>query len=230
MISTDSINDTRPVHGVVPDSHESGNGVACFCGDPWDPHFGTCSTKAREDLFALAQKAIIAPEPVIEEIYFLSRGENLDLIFDLTWIEKAMARDFGNKPDVIIETRKAIQFYLDSGDEILGYGRTRICFANGKDRVIKIPFTCEGYKASSNEVITYGNFQKRSDDDWTITSDWIPTAECRFFQIPCSNVPLLSMERVERPRFGEPRPEWVDCVDCGQVGYNSKGELVAYDL
>lgn len=225
MISTDSINDTRPVHGVVPYSHESGNGAACLCGDPWDPHFETCNTKAREDLFTRAQQVVIAPTPVIEDVYFLSPGENLDLVFDLEWIEKAMARNFGNKPDVIIETRKAIQFYLDSGDELIGYGRTRICFAGGKNRVVKIPFTREGYRASSNEVTTYENFQKNPAGDWT------PIAECRFFQLPFSNIPLLSMERlVEFPKFGELLPEWTYSVDCGQVGYNSKGELVAYDL
>jgi hypothetical protein len=160
----------------------------------------------------------------IEEIYILPDGETSDLIFDLEWIETAMARDFEDSPTVIIETRKAIQYYLDSDAELIGYGRTRICFAHRGARVVKIPFTREGYQASSREVSTYENFQKDPN------AGWIPTAECRFFKLDFANIWLLSMERVVRPEFGEPRPDWVDSVDCGQVGYNSAGELVAYDL
>lgn len=163
------------------------------------------------------------PAKSIEEIYSLP--ESLDMEFELEWIEKAMARDFSDNPSVIIETRKAIQFYLDSGAEFLGYGRTRIVFAEDAERVIKIPFTSEGYRASSGEVKTYENFHKDPD------AGWIPTAECFFTQIEGINIWLLSMERMQEfPRFGAPRPDWVDSVDCGQVGLNSKGELVAYDL
>lgn len=165
------------------------------------------------------------PVQPIEEIYSFGAGENSDLSFDLEWIEKTMARDLGDLPNVVLETRKAIQFYLDSGAEFLGYGRTRICFADGADRIIKIPFTLEGYQGSSREVSTYENFQKNPD------AGWIPTAECSFVKIKGADIWLLSMERLlEFPKFGEPRPKWVDSVDCGQVGYNSKGELVAYDL
>lgn len=163
-------------------------------------------------------------EKPIEEIYFLPEGDNLDLTFDLEWIEGKMARDFQDNLSVIIETRKAIQYFLDSDAELLGYGRTRICFASGKNRVVKIPFTREGYQASSREVSTYENFQKEPE------KDWIPTAECKFFKFDFANIWLLSMERVIRPIFGEALPDWVDSVDCGQVGYNSDGKLVAFDL
>jgi hypothetical protein len=39
---------------------------------------------------------------------------------------------------------------------------------------------------------------------------------------------MLSHE--EKRKFGYRRPEWARHVDCEQIGYNTKGELVAYDL
>jgi hypothetical protein len=163
-------------------------------------------------------------ETSIVDLYDLELTGSVDLSFDLECIEMALHRDFQDTPAAIAETRKAIKFYLNSGAELLGYGRTRICFLEDDNRVIKIPFTREGYQASSREVHTYENFKKDPE------AGWIPTAECYFTQVAGIDIWLLSMERVIRPQFGDPRPPWVDSVDCGQVGYNSAGELVAFDL
>lgn len=41
---------------------------------------------------------------------------------------------------------------------------------------------------------------------------------------------ILVMELIDT-KFLKPeeQPEWVDFVDCAQVGFNRKGKLVAYD-
>lgn len=38
------------------------------------------------------------------------------------------------------------------------------------------------------------------------------------------------LTRQEKAELGYMRPEWANDVDCEQIGYNRKGELVAYDL
>lgn len=71
----------------------------------------------------------------------------------------------------------------------------------------------------------------------------VPIAECHL--LPDG---VLMMERVksvnnlnehegadqlsytERQKLGYQRPFWASSVDCEQIGYNAKGELVAYDL
>lgn len=71
----------------------------------------------------------------------------------------------------------------------------------------------------------------------------VPIAECHL--LPDG---VLMMERVksvnnlnvhegadqltvdEMRKFGYKRPDWAGSVDCGQIGYNRNGELVAYDL
>lgn len=45
---------SRPVHGMIPGSHERGNGPECRCGAGWDRYYETCANKTREDLLALA--------------------------------------------------------------------------------------------------------------------------------------------------------------------------------
>jgi hypothetical protein len=71
----------------------------------------------------------------------------------------------------------------------------------------------------------------------------VPIAECHL--LPDG---VLMMERVksinnlnadegaemltyeERRKLGYLRPHWANAVDCEQIGYNAKGDLVAYDL
>lgn len=163
-------------------------------------------------------------ETSIVDLYDLDLNGAVNYSFDLECIEMALHRDFYDNQAAIVETRKAIKFFLNSCAELLGYGRTRICFLDDDNRVIKIPFTREGYQASSGEVRTYENFKKDPE------AGWIPTAECYFTQVAGIDIWLLSMERVVRQEFGDPRPEWVDSVDCAQVGWNAASELVAYDL
>ena len=57
----------------------------------------------------------------------------------------------------------------------------------------------------------------------------IPLAKCRLHK-PSG---VLIMEYVENARFSTDEdhdlPDWVNSIDCQQVGYNRKGELVCYD-
>jgi hypothetical protein len=89
-----------------------------------------------------------------------------------------------------------------------------------------------GSQASAREIENYENFSHLSEiEHFDPEVDYIPTAACRYLKTGFSHITLLTMERIwEFPKAYDDLPRWVDWVDCGQVGYNSKGELVAYDL
>lgn len=107
----------------------------------------------------------------------------------------------------------------------LSSGRNRdVYFLPGKKYIVKIP---------RNED---GMWDNATEHDWRHAKDaWSQTFRCN---ANCRMVPgsyLLVMEYVRpvdsdeiRAMFGEV-PDWVGCVDCGQVGLNRKGELKAYD-
>lgn len=122
---------------------------------------------------------------------------------------------------------EAMRHFADKGAKVIGYGRTRVVFEFDDENVVKIPFTGEGYMASGYEVKS-SNYYKENPVD-----AYIPTADCRFETIAIgdSEIDVLVMERVTHARLGyKDLPDWVMSVDCGQVGYNSRGVLVAYDL
>jgi hypothetical protein len=101
----------------------------------------------------------------------------------------------------------------------IAQGRHRLVFES-QHCVIKIPLNAEGDMANCNEQYT---FRKNRDDIY---------ARCR--QVQIGDMYVLFMEKV-RTRFNpydknEKFPDWVDSIDCGQVGFNSKGKLVAYDF
>lgn len=102
-------------------------------------------------------------------------------------------------------------------------GRTRAVFDRGDGYVIKVPMNGEGYASNGREVNCY-----QMEDPYT------PVAECWHqddYSITPKGVPTLIMEKVEHCRADyRDMPDWVMSVDGGQVGYNKKGELVAYDL
>lgn len=102
-------------------------------------------------------------------------------------------------------------------------GRTRAVFDRGDGYVIKVPINGEGYFSNSREVNGY-----------QMEDPYIPVAECWHqddYSITPKGVPTLIMEKVEHCKLDyRDMPDWVGSVDCAQVGYNKKGELVAYDL
>ncbi len=53
-------------------------------------------------------------------------------------------------------------------------------------------------------------------------------AKCRLIHTS-DNRNVLVMEKVEYAEYQSNMPFWVDFIDCQQVGFNFKGQLVAYD-
>lgn len=138
-------------------------------------------------------------------------------------VEASLDRNFDDAPEIIIALRSVIREFIDSNAEFLGCGTTRICFSYGDDQVVKIPINWHGIDDSNNEADTYAIFAE--------TGEGIPTASCNFAKFDNDNILLLVMERLRSfPDSRKDLPDWTDFVDCCQVGYNSAGELVAYDL
>lgn len=97
-------------------------------------------------------------------------------------------------------------------------GRTRAVFDMGNGYMMKVPFNDEGEYANGNEV------RASAADDPAI-----PIAECFYNKV--GDVDVIMMEKVDRITVDYSRmPDWVGYVDCGQVGLNRQGKLVAYDL
>lgn len=122
--------------------------------------------------------------------------------------------------------RQAVRMLINSGAEWVGTGTSRICFSYpGSNTVIKVPFSEEGQEASLTEAKASQDFQK-------FPKICIPIADCSLVDFTTTfGMKLLVMERLfEFPTVRIALPDWVARVDCGQVGYNSKKQLVAYDL
>lgn len=102
-------------------------------------------------------------------------------------------------------------------------GRTRAVFDRGDGYVIKMAIDYEGQSANGYEASCY-----EKQDEYS----YIPVAQC-FIEMS-GNVPLLIMEKLDvdtaQGMSYRDLPQWVGSVDCKQVGFNSAGELVAFDL
>lgn len=99
---------------------------------------------------------------------------------------------------------------------VLATGRTRIVFLKNNHEVIKLPLNEEGLEAQYTEAQTYKKNKKRNI-----------FAKCSL--VHDNDIPVLTMERVRPIMTIKDPPEWVGFIDCEQVGYNSLGQLVAYD-
>lgn len=138
-------------------------------------------------------------------------------------VDLRLSLDFGDSPKLIDAIRATINHFLEMEAEFLGAGRTRIVFALDEDRIVKIPFSNEGLSASGNEAMQCEAYSK--------TGEGIPVADCEFVLFAGVGIEVLVMERLRSfPARADELPGWADFVDCRQVGYNSKGELVAFDL
>lgn len=112
---------------------------------------------------------------------------------------------------------------------VFGRGRHRTVFASDK-YVVKIPHHEEGQKANEEEHQRYVTAS---------AEDKLRMAKCKLKEI--GGLKVVIMERVQRaydlcdytPReadLPDECPEWIDeDVDCRQVGYDRKGNLVAFD-
>ena len=131
--------------------------------------------------------------------------------------ERGMATD-GWPTDYAKSTKKLlIKLYRKYGAP--DTGRTRAVFKTGEGEVIKVAFTNEGDVSNRNEV-----------QNSKLEEPFIPSAAARYEKL--NNVDVVIMEEVQivMVRNYNDYPDWVGYVDGAQVGYNKKGELVAYDL
>jgi hypothetical protein len=111
----------------------------------------------------------------------------------------------------------------DKGFKKLGQGRHRCVYLCPSGHyVIKFPINSDGEVANIEEAQAYKNGRGC-------------VAKCRLFEY--NEACCLIMEAVAFPDDGEAwhqwsqtLPKWVKYIDCWQVGYNRKGELVAYDF
>ncbi len=104
-----------------------------------------------------------------------------------------------------------------------GIGNQRVAYRTRSGRyVVKFPRD----DASGGECDNEFEYRSHHGDIW------FPTARCRL--VTLSGRPCLVMEFVQAIDYDSnppplPLPEWTHGVDCQQVGYTRRGELVAYD-
>lgn len=126
-----------------------------------------------------------------------------------------------NSPDLLALYER----YFDRANSMT-YGRNRAVFFFDKF-VVKLPMNWGGV----------------GDNDWEGSISNGPDAESCSWQVLFARTrlayvnqyPIVFMERVEHAKYNDLRqlygkvPDWVGCVDCGQVGFTRSGKLVAYD-
>jgi hypothetical protein len=148
--------------------------------------------------------------------------EYKDSVATMEYIKRQM-QEFDGDPYHAI-TLKQINLYRKKYGEP-SVGRTRAVFDRGDGYVVKVPINGEGFAANSREVIT-----SEAEDPYT------PVADCyhdTVYDVSSEGVSVLVMEKLTFdgvPKSYKDLPDWVMSVDGGQVGYNKKGELVAFDL
>ena len=103
--------------------------------------------------------------------------------------------------------------------ELVGSGRHRETWRRG-NCVIKIPLCNYGVEDNWQERKLWLKYRTTDKDD-------VQYARCRLI----ANW-LLMMEYVEpyhRTKCFQDLPKWTHYIDCGQVGFNRRGKLLAYD-
>jgi hypothetical protein len=115
------------------------------------------------------------------------------------------------------------------------YGGKALSIEQGRNRrvyvmkayVVKVPVNQDGI-ADNHWEGSVSNSSQYPQSDWQVQF-----ARTRLvFQ---NGIPIVYMERVEEATSGAIHnrlgrvPNWIGCVDCGQVGFTKRGALVAYD-
>ena len=102
------------------------------------------------------------------------------------------------------------------GFKVVGQGRHRrgMLFPSGK-YILKVPINTEGQQANEEEA-------ERYQTDYSEKG-----ARCRM--IDYKGFPCLVMEAVKPNLYSSSDCPFLHEVDCGQVGMNRKGKIVAYD-
>ena len=94
-------------------------------------------------------------------------------------------------------------------------GRNRLVFES-RGVVIKLPLNDYGMHDNEREARKYR--ERRY---------FHPMAPCRLAKL--FDIPLVVMQKVDTKVPYQDLPEWAAQVDCGQVGRDRRGALVAYD-
>ena len=106
-------------------------------------------------------------------------------------------------------------------------GRTRNVFVMPNGYVVKIPKNLDGFADNDWEGSVSNSEESLGSDDF------VQYARTRLAYL--DECPIVFMEEVVHASEKEIEkrlgfvPDWVGSVDCGQVGFNRAGLLVAYD-
>lgn len=106
-------------------------------------------------------------------------------------------------------------------------GRNRNTFLMPGNYVVKLPKSWEGYGDNDWEG-SISNAEENLNSPYHVQ---YPKTRLLYVE----DIPILFMEKVkpiyekELIDLFEEIPDWVHCVDCGQVGITKKGRLVAFD-
>lgn len=92
-------------------------------------------------------------------------------------------------------------------------GRNRAAFIS-KHCVIKFPLNFDG--------LTDNQYETRVDHEVNYYA--------KGKQVLLGDFNCVVQEKLRMPKNHDNLPSWVNCIDCGQVGYDSKGMLKAYDF
>ena len=101
-------------------------------------------------------------------------------------------------------------------DVQIGRNRITYLFSN---HVVKIPVDDNGV-ADNDWEGSLSNGESLNDPNE------VQYARTRLIYV--KDIPIVLMQRV-KPAFELNLPDWVNSVDCGQVGYTKAGRLVAFD-
>lgn len=125
-----------------------------------------------------------------------------------------------------LETLTRLHERYASRAEAVHEGRNRRVYVM-RNHVVKVPMNNDGV-ADNDWEGSVSNCDQYPQSDYQVQY-------ARTRLIVVDDVPVVLMERVDDvtvaqivDRLGR-EPQWVGCVDCGQVGFNRRGRLVAYD-
>lgn len=98
--------------------------------------------------------------------------------------------------------------------KLLGIGRNREVFLSPSGKyVVKVPINDLGIYDNAYEAELFAKYGRKDH-----------LAKCRLI----GKVLVMEYIEIHRMKYNE-LPEWVLSVDCLQVGFNRKGQLLAYD-
>lgn len=122
---------------------------------------------------------------------------------------------------------KALSLFdiLSGKYDFIGAGRNRAVFKlRSGNYVIKVPLNEYGFLDNGREASVVSNKKDLEDDD----IKYPQTRYVEYDEIPCVVMEYVSpIENNEE--YQKNKKWWFDYVDCRQVGFTRKGEIVAFD-